>query len=159
MPTISKQCKTKCSCLTDILVSFKTLKLMPWISKHIHIIDHDKNIDMQKLYFNVQTMNMAFNAFTMWKNYHIVLPTKTLVSLSLIPLNLLYDQFIIWRTIQIQANCSLYCVKLVPSKRSNFTKPWFNIFKVVPSFTPCLVVKYCLKLLGILHGVIMEEQD
>ena len=77
MPTISKQCKTKCSCLTDILVSFKTLKLMPWISKHIHIIDHDKNIDMQKLYFNVQTMNMAFNAFTMWKNQNLEFATFT----------------------------------------------------------------------------------
>ena len=109
--------------------------------------------------FNVQTMNMAFNAFTMWKNHHLVLPTKKLVSLSLILLNLLYDRFIIWRTLQIQANCSFYCVKLVPSNRSNFTKPWFNIFKVVPSFTPCLVVKYCLRLLGKLHKVIMEGQD
>ena len=89
--------------------------------------------------FNVQTMNLAFNAFTMWKNHHFVLLTKKFVSLSLVPLNLHCDRFIIWRSLQIQANCSFYRVKLVPSKQSNFNKPWFNIFKVVPSFTPCLV--------------------
>ena len=117
--------------------------------------------------FNVQTMNMAFNVSTMWKNHHLVLPTKKLVSLSLaplnllVPLNLLYDRFIIWKTLQIQANCSFYCVKLVPSKWSNFTKLWFNIFKVVLSFTPYLVVKYCLILLGILlnQGVTMKEKN
>ena len=58
--------------------------------------------------FNVQTMNIAFNAFTMWKNYHFVLPTKKLVSLSFIPLNLLYDRFIISTTLQIQVNYSFY---------------------------------------------------
>ena len=107
-----------------------------------------KLLPLKRSNFNVQTMNMAFNAVTMWKNHHLVLPTNKLFPLSLIPLNLLYDWFIIWRTLQIQANCSFYCVKLVPSKRSNFTKSWFNIFKVVPSFTPYLVVKYCLRLLG-----------
>ena len=74
--------------------------------------------------FNVQTKNMAFNASTMWKNHHLALPTKKLVSFSLVPLNLHYDRFIIWRRNQIQANCTFYWAKLVPSKRSNFTKPW-----------------------------------
>ena len=97
--------------------------------------------------FIVQTMNMAFNVSTIRKNHHLVLLTKKLASLSQLKIH--YDRFIIWRTLQILANCSFYRVKLVPSKRSNFTKPWFNIFKVVPSFTPYLIVKYCLKLLGI----------
>ena len=60
-------------------------------------------------------------------------------SLSLVLLNLHYDRFIIWRPLQIQTNCSFHQVKLVPSKRCNFIKSWFNIFKVVPSSTPCLV--------------------
>ena len=98
-----------------------------------------KLLPLKRSNFNVQTMNMAFIAFTMWKNHHLVLPTKKLVSLSLVPLNLHYDRFIIWRTLQIQANCSFYHVKLLPLKWSNFTKPWFNMFKVVQSFTPCLV--------------------
>ena len=73
-------------------------------------------------------MNMAFNAFTMWKNHHLVLPTKKLVSLSLIllnllvPLNLLYDRFIISTTLQIQVNYSFYyflsfvlCLRSIPN--------------------------------------------
>ena len=129
------------------------IQLWNWIVLKFEIqIAHEQEIRT----FNVQTMNMAF---TIWKNHHLVLPTKKLIFLTLILLNLLHDRFIIWRTLQIQANYSFYCVKLVSSKWSNFTKPWFNIFKVVPSFTPYLVVKYCLRLLEILHKVIMEEQD
>ena len=112
-------------------------------------------------------MNMAFNASTMWKNHHLALPTKKLVSFSLVPLNLHYDRFIIWRRNQIQANCIFYWVKLVPSKRSNFIKAIQFHQTMVQHFQSCTIIysfhcsKYCLKIVGDLwnQGVIMKEQN
>ena len=57
----------KCTHLTaNIPVTFIFLNLKPCLSQKGTI----KDTIMQKLYFNVQTMNMAFNVFTMRKNHH-----------------------------------------------------------------------------------------
>ena len=94
----------------------------------------------QEIYtFNVQTMNMAFNAFTMWKNHHLVFPTKKLCFFRPCSIESSLWSIHHLKTLQTQANCSFHCVKLVLSKWSNFTKSWFNIFKVVPSFTPFIL--------------------
>ena len=120
-------------------------------------IAHEKEIRT----FNVQTMNIVFNASTIWKNHHLVLTTMKICFFK--PCS---TESSLWLIHHLKTSSNPSQLLFPPSKISSIKAIKFHQI-MVQHLQSCTIIrslscnKYCLRLLGISsnQGVIMKEQN